>query len=506
MPPRRLGRERFDTVLVATVLVLAGVTITMMVFPSFRARIVAPALDLALDSVTLVVTGLIALLTWVRYRERHEPFALFQSAAFLALAMASARAVFETLSVDVRSPLSVAEPGQSQLYIFSAARMFAAAYLVIGAVATLRGRKPSHPRLIVASSALLMIGVTAWVQASGSTLADLIIPAARTVGGLQQEAPTVTPLGVAIQTLGAVLFGTAAVATREIWRRDQSIGDAYVTVGLVLAAFAQLHGVVSPSTHPGPVSSGDLLGIGFIMALLLAIEAEARRILGDLQRANQALERLHESEVGRAALEERAWLARELHDGLAQDLWLAKLKVGRLSGLDLAPDARILAGEIGGAIELGLTEARQAVMALRIAADAEDTFATLMTRYVQDFEDRFGLRVEFECDAELPSLPVRTQAELLRIAQEALTNARRHADATIVRVKVGMEDGRIKLMLKDNGRGFDQSRSPSHTFGLAAMRERAALIGGALTIISAPRDGTTVQVTAPLTYARGGLS
>ena len=506
MPRPQTGRvERFDIVVIGTVLVLAGATVSMLVFPWLRARIVAPGLDLTLDSIALVVTGSIVVLAWVRYRERREPFALFQSAAFLALAIANARAVFETIGPDIRSPLSTIEPGQEQLYIFTAARMLTAAFLVIGGVAALRGRQPKYPYLVLASSALLMIAVIAWVLAPGSSLADLISPAGPSADGFAQLAPSMTTIGVAIQLLGAVLFGAAAVVCRELWRRDRSIGDAYVTLGLILAAFAQVLGALSPSTHPGPVASGDLLRIGFYLALLLAIEAEARSILSALRRANQTLERLRESEVERAALEERAWLSRELHDGLAQDLWLAKLKVGRLAGLELAPEARTLVGEVGGAIELGLTEARQAVMALRIAAESEDTFGTLMTKYVQDFEDRFGLRVEFECAPNLPALPVRTQAELLRIAQEGLTNARRHADATIVWIRASADGPCLRLAIIDNGRGFDTSIAPTDSFGLAAMRERAALIGGELTVISAPGDGTRILVTAPLGHEPGDL-
>lgn len=484
----------------STVLVLAGATITMLVIPSLRVRIIAPALDLALDSVALVVSVLIVVLAWVRYRERRQLFALFQSAAFLALAIANARAIIETIGQDVHQ--SIDEPGQTQLYIFTAAWVLTGAFLVVGGVGTLHGRQPRHPRLILASAALSMLGVIAWLSAAGSSVPDLVTSVPSPGGNPTLTPPFVTPVGITIQVLGAAIFGAAAVVCRELWRRDRSIGDAYVTFGLVLAAFAQVFGAMSPGTHPGPVTIGDVPRIGFYLALLLAIEAEARSILGALWRANETLTRLRESEIERATLEERARLSRELHDGLAQDLWLAKLKIGRLSGLDLDPEARTLAREIGGAIEIGLTEARQAVMALRIAAESQDTFAALMTGYVQDFEDRFGLRVELECATDLPAMPVRTQAELLRIAQEALTNARRHADATIVRVSADTENGRLWLSVMDNGRGFDQSAVQANSFGLAAMRERAALIGGTLEVDSAPGGGTRVLVTANLSPDR----
>ena len=503
----RLGRtERLDVALVATVVALAGVTIAMILIPSLRARVLAPALDLALDSAAFVVTSSIAGLAWVRYRERHESFALFQSTAFLVLAIANTNAILETIGPDIRSPLTMTEPGHEQLYVFTAARMLTAIFLVIGGYASLRGRRPGHPRLILATSAVAMTALVAWIHVTSASLPALITPIGPTLGQLPTSAPAMTPVGAATQVLGAVLFGAAAVICRELWRRDRSIGDAYVTFGLVLAAFAQVLGAISPSTHPGPVASGDFLRIGFYLTLLLAIEAEARALLSRLQRANRTLEQLRYTEVERAALEERAWLSRELHDGLAQDLWLAKLKVGRLSGLGLSEEARTVAGEVSGAIDLGLAEARQAVVALRMAAESEDTFGELMGRFVEDFEDRFGLRVEFECSPDLPALPVRTQAELLRIAQEALTNARRHADATIVRVRACTEGSCVSLTVIDNGHGFDVSKARTGSFGIDAMRERAAIIGGGLTISSAPGDGTRVDVTAPLVHARGGLA
>ena len=501
MPRPHLGvTGRVDKVLIGTAAVLAGATATMLAIPSLQARVVAPALDLMLDSIALVVASSVTVLAWVRYRERREPFALFQSAAFLVLAIASARAVIETIGPDFRSPLSDHEPGQHQLYVFTAASIMAAALLVVGGIVSFLGHRPRYPGLIFVVPGALMIAIIVLVQAASASLPDLIWPVALPGEALSGPVPTVTPAGVAIHLVGALLFGVAALVCREIWHRDRSIGDAYVAFGLVLASFAQVFDAISPSTHPGPVATGDLLRLGFYIALLLAIEAEARSIMLVLRRANETLEQLRESEGARAALEERAWLARELHDGLAQDLWLAKLKVGRLVGLDLSSEARAVADEVSGAIDIGLAEARQAVMALRIAADSEDTFAGLVARYVEDFEDRSGLRVEFECDEDLPVLAVRTQAELLRITQEALANARRHADATVVRVRASLEDGRIRLSVVDNGRGFDQGDVRKNAYGLAAMHERAALIGAELEVRSAPGDGTRILVTAPLGF------
>jgi signal transduction histidine kinase len=82
--------------------------------------------------------------------------------------------------------------------------------------------------------------------------------------------------------------------------------------------------------------------------------------------------------------------------------------------------------------------------------------------------------------------------------QEALTNVRRHADATVVRVRARMDDGRLVMEVRDNGRGFDPGSVGDTAYGLAGMRERAAIIGGEIEIESAPGKGTCVRLGVPI--------
>ena len=222
-------------------------------------------------------------------------------------------------------------------------------------------------------------------------------------------------------------------------------------------------------------------------------------VLHDTTDLRRAEAKLVDRERALAAAQERTWVARELHDGLAQDLWLAKLKAARLAALPgLGPEVRALTKEVSAAVDSGLAEAQQAVAAMRLPGDASGSLQELMARWLDDFEDQFGLRVRFECDSTLPPLSPRTEAEALHIVQEALTNVRRHADATVVRVRAGREDGHLVLVVGDNGRGFDPGAVGDAAFGLASMRERASLVGGELEIESAPRKGTRVQLTLPL--------
>jgi signal transduction histidine kinase len=481
--------------------------VASLAVPGLHVRVVAPALNLVLDTVTTLVTLSVAALGWVRYRERGEPVALFQAAAFLVLAIANGLTLgLATSGLDARTGMALSAPGQAPLYVFTLARLLVAGLLVVGGLAGLRHRHPRRPLLVLFGSALAVLLLIALVEAGAASLPPLGSVAAAT-GAAGASAPgtalpSPTLLGASAGVLVAGLYLWAAALSRRLCHRDLLVADGYLAVGLVVAAFAQVANAMYPGTYTGLVTSGDLLRLAFDVILLLGIQADMRATLVHLRLANADLARLQDVEVERAALAERAHLSRELHDGVAQNLWLAKLKAGRLAALpDLGPEASALTDELGEAIDAGLSEARQAVAAMRLAGEPVGTLRELLSRSVDDFADRFGLRVEFDCTAGLPPLTPRAQAEALRVAQEALTNVRRHADATVVHVRAAVEDGRLVVVISDNGCGFDPATVGVSAFGLAGMRERAAIIGAELHIDSAPQDGTRVSLLVPLALA-----
>jgi signal transduction histidine kinase len=204
------------------------------------------------------------------------------------------------------------------------------------------------------------------------------------------------------------------------------------------------------------------------------------------------------NDAERAALEERARLAREIHDGLAQHLWFAKLKFERLAGT-LSEADQPLAAEVTQALDTAIMEAREALVTMRASLAEDVPFADMLTRTVDDFEDRSGLRVEFTQSTGMPAtLPPRVQVELLRIVSEALTNVRKHADATMVRIAAEVSDGELLITVTDNGRGFSYDEALDQGLGLRGMHERARLIGGSLLVRSELSGGSTVEVRTPL--------
>jgi signal transduction histidine kinase len=494
-----LGRfDRLDLVLGAAIVGGAIGTLAMVAIPDFHGHVFAPAADLAFDTFAFVVTVAVAALSWVRYRGRRQPIAFVQAAAFLALAIADGAAVAVAMGGDLRSAQSVAAIGAGQLFVWVAARLLAAGLLVAGGLQSLRGGQPRHPLLFLLGTGALMLVVVGAVAVLGERLTSLLAHAVPDDLPFEPEDLALTGTGVVVQLVGAALFLAAASVSRQLWRRDGVVGDAYLALGLIVAAFAQLHGAFFPSAHPVQLSTADLLRLGFYIVLFLGIQAEARAVMGALRAANDSLARLRDAEVERAALEERARLSRELHDGLAQDLWLAKLKIGRLAvAPGLGPADRALAEDVARAVDVGLADARQAVIALRDIGPATDSFGDLLERYVGDVEDRFGMTVSFDCVGELPQLAPRTQADVLRIVQEALSNAARHADARAVRVRVAGEGADLVVSVVDDGRGFEPARVEAGHVGLMTMRERAALIGADLAVDSKPGAGTRVVLTVP---------
>ena len=497
--------DGLDAVLATVIIVLALLSAAVVFLPFLGGQHVEAGLDLVLDTFATVVTLGVAIVAWVRYRETGAPMALFQASAFLVLAIASgASLLFIVGRLDVAlSDFGLNMPRAAQPQITAAGHLTAAVLLVVGAVVSLRGIRARQDWLILLGPAVALLGIIQFASAWSSYVPPLssvfILSYGPTWPTFQPMPPTPTPLGVGLHVFVGAFFVLAAELTRRHHRRTGAMGDGFLAVGLVFAAFGEFHTAFYPGTYGGLVTTGDMLTVAFAVVLLIGIEADARATRAALGRANETLGRLKDVEVRQAALEERTRLSRELHDGLAQDLWLAKLKIGRLNAMpDLSREARAVCDDLTGAIDTGLADARQAVMALRLGSEPAMSLRDLMARYVDDFGDRFGLRAEFECESDLPHLTPRAEAELLRIAQEALNNVVRHADATVVRVRAGIVDSQIELIVGDNGIGFEPSEVKDGCFGLASMRERAEIIGGELTIESQPQDGTRIRVSVPL--------
>jgi len=214
--------------------------------------------------------------------------------------------------------------------------------------------------------------------------------------------------------------------------------------------------------------------------------------------------RLFEDSRELALVQERGRLARELHDAMSQSLFSLQLAADTATRL-LDDDPAAAAAQLALIRALSVqvaAELRTTVEGLRPADLERDGLAAVLGTHLTVAGRAHDVPVELEV-GDLPDLEPDTEHQVLRIAQEAVTNALRHAGAGHVRVVLGAAvDGRrhrVTLRVVDDGRGFDPDARAvrSRRLGLTSMHERAASLGGTLTITSAPGRGTTVELGFP---------
>jgi signal transduction histidine kinase len=212
--------------------------------------------------------------------------------------------------------------------------------------------------------------------------------------------------------------------------------------------------------------------------------------------------RMIERATHAAAFEERQRLAREIHDTLGQAFTaiLVQLRSAEVTLGDAPDQARVAIGQVRELARDGLAEARRAVDALRPQTLDRFDFATALRRAV--VQATLGTPMDVQCNVcgDAYALPIDTALQLLRIAQEALSNTLKYADAQRLRIELVFEPQQTQLRVQDDGRGFDLSQATAAGgFGLLSMRARAAAIGAQLTMSSALGQGTSLLVALPRT-------
>jgi two-component system, NarL family, sensor kinase len=215
--------------------------------------------------------------------------------------------------------------------------------------------------------------------------------------------------------------------------------------------------------------------------------------------------RLAEDATRLARAEERTRIAREIHDTLAQGLTAIALNIeGAMNRLDTRPDqARERLERALAMARENLEEARRSVLDLRAASRLEGKpLAEALAALARAFTSDTGIPVRVQA-AHTERLPLRIESELFRIAQEALTNVRKHAHAHEVEIALRRRGTKLSLSVRDDGRGFLSRMRYPHSHGLVGMRERAKLLGGRLTITSTPGRGTRIVATVPADFEAG---
>lgn len=283
------------------------------------------------------------------------------------------------------------------------------------------------------------------------------------------------PLLIAALMFSVVCFGLSAIAFTWHARRTSDQMLRWLGPACAVATFSRVNYVLFPSLYSQWLYSGDLLRTAFYLLLLVGAAREIR------QHWN--------SQVESAVVEDRRRLARELHDGVLQELNYIRAESRWFREVDADRTDRI-----NGACDRALDEARQAVEAL--GSPSDEPLGLALHRAVHQVADRHALKLDLDLDDSVTAYPDQRHA-LLRIVREAVSNAARHGGAGCVKVQLAHHGGSRQLLVEDDGRGFDvvQMSQQAVGFGLTSMRERADSLPGKLELESTAGRGTTIKVT-----------
>jgi signal transduction histidine kinase len=407
---------------------------------------------LAFDTAIAVVATFVCVLTSIRFLVEGRALDLLLAAGFWSIALG-------TIAFAVVPVLGGGSLAPSAAWQLVGARLLGAGLIAIAPYAD--SRMGTRRRALVSVGA----GVAALLALAAGVM--------RTSAGPSQLENDIVE-GAYVR-LAAVLLTTlwlvALVGFALRYRRYGRDFDSWMCLAATLALFADLQLVLTPAVSSSLLLQGDFLRVVAYGVLLVGVW----RAIG-------------EAEFGRAVADERARVAREIHDGLAQYLFAISTQVRMLE--DGAPLDQVLP-RLKRAATSAQQEARFAVLALS-SAGGSARFDSALRRYVEVLTADGELEVELDVDPHVRLAPDE-QIEVFRIVQEGLGNARRHADAGHVSVSISQRAGRRVVGVSDDGVGFDETAVLAGQ-GVENMRLRAAAIDGELTLRSDPGRGTAIEV------------
>ncbi|HLX33358.1 MAG TPA: histidine kinase [Gaiellaceae bacterium] len=336
---------------------------------------------------------------------------------------------------------------------------------IVAAAPFVGGRSRSRDRAVgnsLAAAAVVLIAAWLVLHAhAGSLPALTAAPGGREPPGLTSA----LSLQALLDLLAVLGWG------RRLARTGDDLAQ-WLALGFTLQLFAALHLVFTPLRSTTFVAEGDFLRLLAFAVVLVGAWRAIRR-----------------SEFGRAVAEERARVAREIHDGLAQYLFTLATHAQML---EAGAPVEEIAPQLKEAATLAQQEARFAILALS-SASGNAPFDAALRRYIELLTSDGELEVEVEIDPEIRLAPDE-QIEIFRIVQEGLGNVRRHSGAHRAEVVIGRRpSGERFVAIADDGDGFDGDGSAAGQ-GLRNMQARAASIDGGFSLRSAPGLGTALEV------------
>lgn len=277
----------------------------------------------------------------------------------------------------------------------------------------------------------------------------------------------------AFQVTLALLYILAAYGFARRSRLTADELSGWLAIACILAGASRINYYFHPSIHADWVYTADVFRLGFYLALVVGAAREVASYWTSV--------------VAAASFEERRRLARDVHDGLAQEIAFLARNVRLLRDQGAEPELveRILRG-----VARAQDESRRVVGALRSTAD--EPLEQALAEAALDAARRHGAALDMELASGI-SLSPRQREAVVRIASEAVANAAQHSGAETLRLYLERRDAGIRLGVTDDGEGFDEDE-PKRGFGLVTMKDRAEALGGKLRVDSRRGSGTKVEL------------
>ena len=286
-------------------------------------------------------------------------------------------------------------------------------------------------------------------------------------------ARTSHPTVSAFQLTLALLYILAAFGFARRSRLTADELSGWLAIACILAGSSRVNYYFHPSIHSNWVYTGDVFRLGFYLALLVGAAREVASYWTSV--------------VAAASLEERRRLARDVHDGLAQEIAFIARNVRLLRDQGAEPQLveRIMRG-----VARAQEESRRVVGAL--AAKPDEPLEQALAEAALEAARRYGAALDMELASGIALSP-RQREGVVRIASEAVANAAQHSGAETLRLYLERVDAGMRLGIVDDGEGFDEEE-PKRGFGLITMKDRAEALGGKLRVDSRRGGGTTVEL------------
>ena len=439
----------------------AGATVALVLVASLNFAYRAPALHVALETTAAIAASAAALLLLGRFWRTGFLDELILSAGLSLLAVSNF--AFATLP-------AVFGLQSSRVSVWSMLFTAVVAALLICVAALLPRR-----RITVGRRWPLVIYGSALALALAGSLPMVVFPGLLPHGVVASVLTNDAHPSLAggLQLALALLYILAALGFTRRNRLTNDELSGWLAIACILSSASHINYFFHPAALPTWVYTGDVFRLGFYLALLIGA---AREIAS-----------YWTSVIAAASLEERRRLARDVHDGLAQEISFIARNVRLLSerGADPQLVERILRG-----VARAQEESRRVVGAL--AARPDESLDQALAQAVQEAAQRYGASIDMELASGIALSP-REKEAVIRIASEAVANAAQHSGAEVLRIYLERADAGVRVGIEDDGSGFDEEQ-PRSGFGLVTMKDRAEALGGKLRVDSRRGVGTKVEL------------